>query len=208
MSTTAILIASIGGTAGLAGIVAGVALVASPINNARDARRHAIQTADTDAHAATLLSQIRAGAETAAHVDPDVGKLAYAAHAAAAGLANHLAACDRPFVERILSKLQPILDVEYAPTPPPLRIPPIAGAVVLQVLLHRLTEVCDGPRYAQVAAAGGYVTEAIRTLPDGRAIDFNPLTEHDPLWLRQAQAEWVAVAQWSGMGGWIRALPA
>lgn len=206
MSTTTILAGGAGTMLGLGAIPFVVAVVASPINRARDARRHAAETAHDDGRAAELVAQIRAGAYDAALINSDPGKLAAAAYSAASALADGVADEDLALVGRILLALEPILNAEGIPQPDPSTASPIAAAAELQILLHRLAAICDGPRLARVRIAGGYAAEAIRAIPDGAAIDFNPLGEFDPEPLRRAQAEWVATAQRAGMDGWIRAV--
>lgn len=208
MSTTTILAGGAATMLGLGAIPFAVAGVASPINRARDARRYTAETAHADARTADLVAQIRAGADDAALVNSDTGKLAAAAYSAASALADGVADEDLALVGRILHTLEPILNAENIPQPDPSAAPPIAAAAALQLLLHRLATVCDGPRLAQVRIAGGYAAEAIRAIPDGAAVDFNPLGEFDPEPLRRAQAEWIATAKQAGMDGWIRAVHA
>lgn len=208
MSTTTILAVGAATTAALLSVPFVVALAASPINLRRDARRHAADTAHADARTADLVGQIRAGAHDAALTNPDPGKLAAAAYSAASALVDGVADEDLALVGRILHTLEPILNAEGIRQPDPSTATPLAAAVELQILLHRLAAVCDGPRLAQVRIAGGYAAEAIRAIPDGAAVDFNPLTEHDPEPLRRAQAEWVATAQANNLPGWIRTVHA
>lgn len=210
MSTTTILAVGAAATLGTALIPAAVAVVASPINRARDARHHAAETAHDNARTADLAAQIRAGVEYAALVDPDPGKLSAAAYAAAAGLAVWF---DReghpegaPLIRRVLDELNPMLTAAQVPVPAVYAAPPITGAAALQLLLHHLYEASGGPARARVSIAAGAAVEAIRAIPDGCVVDFNPLTEHDPEPLRRAQAEWVAAAQSAGLPGWTRAI--
>lgn len=206
MSSTTILAGAAATMLTLGALPFIVAGVVSPINRARDARRHAAQTAHDGARTAGLVAQIRAAADDAALVDPDPGKLAAAAYSAAAALADGVADEDLALVGRILHALEPILNAEGIRQPELSTASPIAAAAALQILLHRVAAICEGPRLAQVRIAGGYATEAIRAIPDGAAVDFNPLGEFDPEPLRRAQAEWLAVARQTGMGGWVRAV--
>lgn len=209
MSTTTILVAGATATFGIPlASVAAVAFVASPINRARDARRISAETQQADLRTTELVVQIRRGADYAALVDPEPGKLAAAAYAVAAGLARVGHPEDLPFMLRVFDELRPILAAEQVAIPHAVAMPPIQAAAALQLLLHRLREACDSPQRVRVSIAAGALAEAIRALPDGCVVDFNPLTEHDPVWFRRAQAEWVAVAERAGMGGWERALHA
>ena len=208
MSAAAILAAGTATTAALGSVTLAVAAIASPINRARDARRQAGTEARVDRETAGLAAQIRDGADTAALVDPDPGKLAAAAYSAAAGLAAWLATEDVPFMQRVLDELAPILAAEQVPVPVASTAPLLTAAAALQLLLHRLREAYDGPRQVRVSIAAGAAAEVLRVLPGGRAVDFNPLTEHDPAPLRCAQAVWIDAAREAGLSGWTRALPA
>ncbi|MEY9909754.1 hypothetical protein ABIA35_005997 [Catenulispora sp. MAP12-49] len=210
MSTAAILAAGAAATLGLAALPLAVAAVASPVNRARDARRQVADDTEAGRETSVLVAQIRDGVGTAALVDDDPGKLASAAHAAAAGLAAWLAAEghpeDVPFMRRVLDELGPILAAEHAEVPAPSTAPPLSAAVALQVLLHRLHGAYDGPQRVRVAIAAGSTAEAVRALPGGAAVDFNPLGEHNPVPIRRAQAVWISAAREVGMGGWERAV--
>lgn len=208
MSAAAILAAGTGATTALVSIPLAVAAIASPINRARDARRQAGTEARADRETAELAAQIRDGGDIAALVDPDPGKLAAAAYSTAAGLAAWLAIEDVPFMRRVLDELAPILAAEQVPAPPASTAPPLTAAAALQLLLHRLREAYDGPRQFRVSIAAGAAVEVLPVVPGGRAVDFNPLTEHDPAPLRRAQVVWLDTARAAGLPGWTRALPA
>jgi hypothetical protein len=210
MSATMILAVGAAATFGSALIPAATALIASPINWARDARRNNIGAAYTDRRTVELVTQIHAGADYATQIDPDPGKLASAAYTAAAGIAYWAIttgrSSDMPLVNRLLAELRTILNREDMPVPPAATASLIVCATALQLLLHRLVEAYDGSLRVRASAAAGAAAEVVSVLPDGAVIDFNPLTEHDPEWLRRAQAEWVKVAQQAGVDGWIRAV--
>lgn len=208
MSAAAILAAGTATTTALVSIPLAVAAIASPINRARDARRQAGTEARVDRETAELVAQIRDGADTAALVDPDPGKLAAAAYSAAAGLSAWLATEDVPFMQRVLDELAPILAAEQVAAPSASTAPPLSDAAALQLLLHRLREACDGPRQVRLSIAAGAAVEVLPVVPGGRAVDFNPMTEHDPAPLRRAQAVWIDAARAAGLPGWTRVLPA
>jgi hypothetical protein len=210
MSAAVILAAGTAATLGLAALPLAVAGVAVPVNRRRDARRQADDNAQTERETAELVAHIRVGIDTASLVSDDPGKLAAAAHAAAAGLDAWFATeghpGDAPFMLRVLDQLGPILTAQHVAVPAPSTAAPLSAAVALQVLLYRLAEACDGPTRVRVAIAAGSAAEAIRALPGGGAVDFNPLGEHDPVPLRRAQAAWIEAAREVGMGGWERAI--
>lgn len=210
MSTTTILAGGAGTMLGLGAIPFVVAGVAFPINRARDARRHAAETTHADSRTANLIAQIRTGAEYAALAGPDPDKLVATAYTAAAGLniwfdreGRYEAA---PLMSRVLDELRPLLASARVSVSAVYTAPPLTAAAALQLLLHQIYETCDGPMRARVSVAAGAAAEAVRAIPDGAAVDFNPLGEFDPEPLRRAQAEWLAVARQTGMGGWVRAV--
>lgn len=208
MNTLTILVAGVAGTGALAAIPLLVWPIAGRINTARDVRNHAAATEQTSRTTDELVAQIHAGVHAAATAGDDPGKLAAAAYSAASALAYEVAAEDFETVKRILRALKPILNAEGVPTPELSNAHPLAAAAALQLLLHRLAAASYGPMEVRARVAGGYTAEALRAIPDGRVLDFNPLTEHDPARLHLAQAAWIQAAKDAGMGRWERALPA
>lgn len=209
MSAAAILTAGTVATLGAASIPLAVAAVASPINRHRDARRQAEAEARTDRETAALVDELRHGADRAAAVDNTPGKLAAAAYVAASELRPWLAPEDLPFVARVHLSLLDLLDVDEAPDAPT-ATPPLTAAAALLLILNRLY-VAYGeqhPHHCRVSSTMGAVADLVSALPAARAVDFNPLTEHDPVPLRRAQTAWLEIARAAGLDGWTRALPA
>lgn len=212
MGTTSILAGAAATMLGLGAIPFIIAAAVSPINRARDARRHAAETTHADSRIAELVAQIRTGAEYAALAGPDQDKLIATAYTAAAGLNIWLDREGRyeaaPLMSRVLDELRPMLVSARVSVSAVYTAPPLAAAVALQLLLHQLYQACDGPMRARVSIAAGAVAEAIRAIPDGAAIGFDPLGEFNPEPQRRAQAEWLSLARQTGMQGWVRAVRA
>jgi hypothetical protein len=187
------------------GIPTAVAVVASPINRARDARRDHDQAVNDERLTAELIAQIRHGERAARTIPNDTADLAYAAYRHVAAIQYHLrqtstdGAIHTAAAIRALTGILNTFDVAVLPVPA--TVTPLADAVAAQLLLHRLSHSFGGPHPHRSTArvASGCLDAALPWFDHGRAIGFNPLTEFDPARLHDARAEWMRIAQAHGL---------